>query len=45
MRALELLKAAGQNPQEDYEYLVKENIGIKDGQPVHAVVRLIRPTA
>lgn len=43
-RALELLKAAGQNPQEDYEYLVKENIGIKDGQPVHAVVRLIRPT-
>ncbi|PKL79603.1 MAG: hypothetical protein CVV27_01595 [Candidatus Melainabacteria bacterium HGW-Melainabacteria-1] len=41
-KALELLKAAGQTPQANYDALfVKENISSADGQPVHAIVRVI----
>ena len=41
-KALELLKAAGQDLKADYTALyVKENISEKDGKPVHAIVRVI----
>ncbi|MGV3526378.1 MAG: hypothetical protein ACO1RX_19315 [Candidatus Sericytochromatia bacterium] len=42
-RAQELLRGAGRELSAEYsDFFVKENIGSRDGKPVHAVVRLIR---
>lgn len=42
-RAKELLKEAGLDPKAEYDALyVKENIGERNGKPVHAVVRVVK---